>query len=179
MIKSFYLQVIKSRVLKKKNLLEGEKLKDFSQFFAKVGHYFCYPKILGAWIKKYGEESVIYVPYLNAKGYDCRSALAESLGLPQCEYIETPSLNHSIKAYTAFNCIQAAKNGISNKDIAKIMNKLSRLEAKTDIFKEWPIDGYSELNVRAYYQDINKEFILKNKRFGLAYDQATATVKTF
>jgi len=186
LLRSWYLQIIKSRILKKKNLLKGPKLRSFPAFFRVTKDSFCYSAILRDWIDVYGAESVLLIPYLKDKGYDSRKELYQALNISWTPPVETATRsNSSITPFCAFICLEAAKRTrrwLSNRplgwtglhthfaaEIASLMNSIAKYESKQPMLANWNISKFDEAEIRRYYDTNNQEFMSANQSFRDAY----------
>jgi hypothetical protein len=174
LLRSWYLQIIKSRVLKKKQLLKGPKLKSFPAFFEATKNSFCYSHILSDWVAAYGADSVLYIPYLKEKVYDSRKELYQALNInlaPPSDDSE-PRSNSSISPFCAFICLEAARRGYRGDEMSSLMNSVAQYEKKEPILGNWGISRFDEAEIRRYYDSSNQEFIAANPAFKKAYQLA-------
>jgi len=170
LLRSWYLQIIKSRVLKKTKLLKDTKLRSFPEFFSIAKDSFCYSLILSDWIQAYGIDSVLFIPYLKEKGYDARKELYQALDISwtSSEQSATRS-NSSITPFSAFICLEAAKRGYGKAQIAAIMSSISKYKQGGPMLRSWNILKFDESEIRRYYESNNQEFISKYQSFRDAY----------
>jgi len=170
LMRSWYLQIIKSRILKNKNSLKGPKLRSFLRFFWITKDSFCYSAILRDWIDVYGADSVLFIPYLKDKGYDSRKEFYKALNISWTPPVETATRsNSSITPFCAFVCLEAAKRGYRKAEIASLMNSITEYELKQPMLANWNISKSDEAEIRRYYDANNQEFMSANQSFRDAY----------
>jgi hypothetical protein len=172
LLKSWYLQLIKSRSFKGKSLLSGKKLRSFDEFFLIARDTFNYSKIASSWASINGYNSIIFIPYLKDSSYDCISAFTSAVGIPFCNSTNISRSNRSLKPFSAFLGLAAARRGYSSEEITKIIAAATEIELDNKFLDSWPIQGFNQRKIRQYYEIANESLMNESPEFAKAYKDA-------
>lgn len=170
MVKSMYLQVIKSRF--RRGLSVKEKpYTSAAAYFQFKKDSFSYARIIAPWSKLFGIDSVIFVPYAGLGSTSVIDSLASRLGL-----ITENTVMSSERKNKSITPLESSLIHLSQM-ILDAPSKQKRFVAKSlgclrwapGLERSWPLVGFNEKAISSYYKEENSKLISSSQDFRDAY----------
>jgi len=173
MLRSMYLQVIKSRSQRGWPTIE-KPYRSFSQYYDFKRDSFCYLEIVRPWIESFGPDSVLYIPYRRTRNFDIVEEFLATLGISS--YSATPQAKRRNKSISPLEAtiIHASERLFPSRRLqeysTRIGLKMARIIPNAD--KKWALSGHNEQEINDYYAKKNKELFDTSEGFRQAHYEA-------